>query len=66
MSVVNIIPTILNIFNLTTDPLSLSIPSQEVVDSSSVVIYTRIPYVVNSMYALIVEPILIGLGVMPP
>lgn len=51
---------------MTTNPLSLSVPTQKVVDPNIVIPYIRTPYVVSNMYAPIVEPILMGLGVMPP
>jgi hypothetical protein len=66
MYVINIILVVSNIFSLTIDPFNISIPTQEVVDLNNVVPFTGTPYVVNTMYALIVEPTLMGPRIMPP
>jgi hypothetical protein len=66
VSVVSTTPIILNIYGLTTNPLNLLVPTHEVVDLNSVVPYIGTPYEINSMYAPIVEPTLIGPRVMPP
>ncbi len=66
MFAINIISIVLNISDLTTNPFRFSIPTQEVVDPNNVVPYTRTPYAINNMYALIVEPTLMGPRVMPP
>jgi hypothetical protein len=55
-----------NIFNLITNPFNLSIPTQEVVDPNNVVPYIGTPYVVNNIYAPIIEPTLTKPREMPP
>jgi hypothetical protein len=42
MSAINITPVILNISDLTTNPLILLVPTQEVVNSNNVVIYSKV------------------------
>jgi hypothetical protein len=63
VSITSIVP---NIFNLITNPFNLLIPTQEVIDPNNGVPYIGTPYVVNSMYAPIVEPTLMRPKVMPP
>jgi hypothetical protein len=65
VSTISIILIVPNISNLTTNPLSLLVPTQEVVDPNNVILYIRTPYLVNSMYAPIVEPTLTKPRVMP-
>jgi hypothetical protein len=55
-----------NISKLTTNPFSLLVPTQEVVDPNNVILYIRTWYLVNNMYATIVEPTLTRPRVMPP